>query len=274
MSPATRRSPFGKGGQKGDVGIHHLFLQPNTGYNNIVYQQNTFTNPKTRPHMTPIYEPPAPKYKDRHEAGKILAARLSDYRDKNPIVIAIPNGGVPVAAVIAEELDAELSLMIVRKLQVPDNPEAGFGALTSDGLLLLNRPLMANLGLTEDDSARQKEKALASIRSRQAFFGKWAEPPALNGRTVVLVDDGLASGFTMQAAVKSAKNQGAGHIVVAIPTASLSAHRLLEPEVDRIICPDLPRSRMFAVANAYRNWYDLDEQEVLNILEKLAESRG
>jgi predicted phosphoribosyltransferase len=224
--------------------------------------------------MTPIYEHPVPKYKDRREAGTILASRLSDYRPKEPIILAIPNGGVPVAAVIAEGLDAELSLMIVRKLQLPDNPEAGFGALTSDGLLLLNRPLMANLGLTEDNIARQKEKALASIRSRQEFFGKWAEPPSLDRRTVILVDDGLASGFTMQAAVQSVKSQKAGHIVVAVPTASLSAHRRLEPEVDLIICPDLPRTRIFAVANAYREWYDLDESEALENLERLKKKYG
>ena len=179
-----------------------------------------------------------------------------------------------MAAVIADELDAELYLMIVRKLQIPDNPEAGFGALTPDEVLLLNRPLMANLGLTEDDILRQKEKALASIRSRREHFGKWAEPPSLDGRTVVLVDDGLASGFTMEAAVKSTKNRRAGHIVVAIPTASLSAHRRLEPEVDRIVCPDIPRSRIFAVANAYRNWYDVEEREALDILERLEERRG
>ena len=122
--------------------------------------------------MPPIYESSTPKYRDRREAGKVLASRLSDYRDKAPIVLAIPNGGVPVAAVIAEELDAEIYLMIVRKLQIPDNPEAGFGALTFDGLVLLNRPLMANLGLTEEDISTQKEKALASIHSRQEFFGK------------------------------------------------------------------------------------------------------
>jgi predicted phosphoribosyltransferase len=223
----------------------------------------------------PIFEAPAPAYRDREEAGRILSSRLSGYRDRHPTILAIPNGGVPVAAVIAEELDAELYLMIVRKLQIPDNPEAGFGALTSDGFLLLNGPLISHLGLSDDDILRQKEKALTSIHSRQQFFGKRAELPSLHGRMAVIVDDGLASGFTMEAAVKSARNRGATEILVAVPTASLSAYRRLEPEVDAIICPDLSRLRIFAVANAYQNWYDVGEEEVVGILENLQEkNRG
>ena len=215
----------------------------------------------------PIYEHPGPKYRDREEAGKVLSSRLLDYRNKDLTVLAIPNGGVPVAAVIAEELGAELYLMIVRKLQIPDNPEAGFGALTSDGFLLLNERLIKHLGLTEADILEQKEKALKSIRSRQEYFGKRAEPPSLNNRRAVIVDDGLASGFTMEAAVKSAKSQGAERIIIAVPTSSMSAYRRLESQVDKIICPDLSRLPIFAVANAYQNWYDLDEEEVLNLLE-------
>ena len=108
----------------------------------------------------PIYEYPGPKYRDREEAGEVLAGRLLHYRDKNLIILAIPNGGVPVGALIAEKLDAEIYLMIVRKLQIPDNPEAGFGAMTSDGSLFLNQPLIKQLGLTESDILSQKEKAL------------------------------------------------------------------------------------------------------------------
>lgn len=216
-----------------------------------------------------IHEYPGPKYRDREEAGRILASQLSDYRNKDLIILAIPNGGVPVAAIIAEELGAELHLMIVRKLQIPDNPEAGFGALTSDGSLLLNQRLIEHLGLTEADTKKQKEKALKSIRSRQKYFGERAEPPSLHGRTVVIVDDGLASGFTMEAAVQSAKNQGAERIIIAVPTSSMSAYRRLSSKADTIICPDISRLPIFAVANAYQNWYDLDEKEVLHLLENL-----
>jgi predicted phosphoribosyltransferase len=214
----------------------------------------------------PLFEDHASRYRDRAHAGRILASKLLDYRNNNLVVLAIPNGGVPVAAVIAEELHAELYLMIVRKLQIPDNPEAGFGALTSDGFLLFNQPLIKRLGLMEADITKQKEKALKSIRSRQEYFGKRAELPSLNDCTAILVDDGLASGFTMEAAVKSVKSKGADRIIIAVPTSSLTAYRRLESQVDKIICPDLSRLRVFAVANAYQYWYDLNEEEVLNLL--------
>ena len=217
----------------------------------------------------PAFEHHVPRYIDRAEAGRVLASRLLEFQDENPIVLAIPNGGVPVAVVIAGELGAELYLTIVRKLQIPDNPEAGFGALTSDGVLLLNRRLIERLSLTEADILKQKEKALRSIRTRQRYFGERAEPPSLKGRTVILVDDGLASGFTMEAAAESARSRGAERIVVAVPTSSMSAHRRLEPKADKIVCPDLSRLPIFAVADAYRNWYDVDEEEVLSVLEDL-----
>ena len=213
-----------------------------------------------------LYNYPDPKYKDREHAGRVLASRLIEYQDKDLVVLAIPNGGIPVGNIIAEKLGAEMYLMIVRKLQVPDNPEAGFGALTSEGFLLLNEPLIKRLGLMEEDILLQKEKALESIWSRQQFFGKRAKMPPLGDRTVVLVDDGLASGFTMGAAVESARNQGAKRIIIAVPTSSMTAFRRLESKVEKIICPDLSRTRIFAVANAYQDWYDLDQEEALSIL--------
>jgi predicted phosphoribosyltransferase len=219
--------------------------------------------------MAPFFEAPEPRYRDREHAGAVLAAKLEDIRSRSPLILAVPNGGVPVGAVIAEELGADLYLMLVRKLQIPDNPEAGFGAVTSDGFLLLNHALMERIGLNEADVQTQKERALESIRSRQAYFGDRAILPSLDGRVVILVDDGLASGFTMEAAVKSVRNRNAGEIVVAVPTASLAAHRRLENQVDRIVCPDVSRLRIFAVANAYENWYDLEEAEVLRILDNL-----
>jgi len=219
----------------------------------------------------PIYDYPGPRYQDREDAGRALASELLDYRDKNLVLLAIPNGGVPVAAVIAEQLGADLYLMIVRKLQIPDNPEAGFGALTSDGFLLLNHRLIKHLELKESDILKQKEKALKSVRSRQEYFGKRADLPSLNGRIVVVVDDGLASGFTMEAAIQSTREQGAERIIIAVPTSSMMAYRRLESLADRIICPDLSRLPIFAVADAYQNWYDIDENEVLDLLNRIAQ---
>jgi predicted phosphoribosyltransferase len=189
------------------------------------------------------------------------------------VILAIPNGGVPVACVLAEELGLDLRLILVRKLQIPYRPEAGFGAVAFDGSILLNHGLIGALGLTEPDISKQKEKALSSLASRRRKFGPWAELPSLRGRSVILVDDGLASGFTMEAAVKSVRVQGGQRVVVAVPTASMTAYRRLETQVERVLCPDLSRLRIFAVANAYENWYDLDDAEVIHLLEGLRGSR-
>jgi predicted phosphoribosyltransferase len=185
------------------------------------------------------------------------------------MVVAIPNGGIPVGAVIAETLGTELYLLLVRKLKIPDNPEAGFGAVANNGFVLLNENLVRRLRLTEREILRQKEEALKSIRAREAFFGALSKPPGMNGRKVVLVDDGLASGFTMEVAVRSAENQGAKEIIVAVPTSSMSAYQRLKPLVEDIICPDVSRSPVFAVANAYMHWYDLEEREALTLLQKV-----
>ncbi|RJP14869.1 MAG: phosphoribosyltransferase [Candidatus Abyssobacteria bacterium SURF_5] len=219
------------------------------------------------------FEVSAPKYRDRVEAGAILAQRLAQYRDEHPLVLSIPNGGVPVGAVIAERLNARLYLVIARKLQIPDNPEAGFGAITTDGNLILNHALMLHLGLREPQVQRQKERALAEARLKRELFGARADLPPMTGRIAVLVDDGLASGYTMEAAVESVKAHHAQRIIIAVPTSSSSAYRRLHPKVDRIFCPDLSRLPFFAVANAYEKWYDVGEDEVKRILEEL-EKKG
>ncbi|RLB05213.1 MAG: phosphoribosyltransferase [Deltaproteobacteria bacterium] len=220
-----------------------------------------------------FYEPPEPLYRDRQHAGSVLAERLEEFKIDDMAILAIPNGGVPVAIPIAIKLEAPLFLMIVRKLQFPDNPEAGFGALTSDGFLLLNERLVEYSGLTKADIEMQKKKAMASINKRLQFFGKWSQVDSLKDRSVVLVDDGLASGFTMLAAVRSARSQEARRIIVAVPTSSMSAFRRLEKEVDRVVCPHVSRLPVFAVADAYENWYDVDESEVRQMLEELERAK-
>ncbi len=220
-----------------------------------------------------LFEAPEPIYEDRKHAGEVLADRLKNLETNNTIILAIPNGGIPVAVPIAGKLGLPLRLMIVRKVQFPDNPEAGFGALTSDGFLLLNDKLLEYHRLSKEQIEAQKRKAMASIKKRLDFFGKYALAGSLTGRSVVLVDDGLASGFTMLAAVRSARAQDAEQVIVAVPTSSMSAFRRLEKEVDRIICPHVSRLPIFAVADAYRNWYDVEEMEAKLLLDELQGNR-
>jgi predicted phosphoribosyltransferase len=210
--------------------------------------------------------PIGPKYKDRQEAGALLAKRLLPYQHSRPVVLAIPNGGVAVAVPIAKELACPLHLMVVRKLQIPDNPEAGFGAVASDGTVLLNEPLVQRFNLRETIIERQKEGSLKTIRARTARYGPAAEFPQLKGMTTILVDDGLASGFTMEVAVTVVKRHGPRTVVVAVPTSSMSAFRRISPLVDNLLCPDVSRLPVFAVANAYGEWRDLEDEEIEDLL--------
>jgi len=207
-----------------------------------------------------------PSHKDRPEAGSVLAEKLLPYRQAQPVILAIPNGGVAVAVPIAKELACPLHLMVVRKLQIPDNPEAGFGAVASDGTLLLNEPLVRRLDLSEKIIERQKQRALTTIKARLVRYGQAADFPQLKGMTAILVDDGLASGFTMEAAVIVVKRHGPKAVIVAVPTSSISAYRRISPLVDQLLCPDVSRLPIFAVANAYREWRDLEDEEIEHLL--------
>ena len=215
-----------------------------------------------------------PKYADREEAGRVLAEKLESYINDRPVILAIPNGGVAVGLPVARGLHCSLHLIIVRKLQIPDNPEAGFGSVASDGTLLLNDALVRRLGLTEETIAAQKEKALRSIRERLGRYGDFATFPHLKASTVILIDDGLASGLTMEAAVKVVRRYEPAKVVVAVPTSSMNAFRRLSPIVDKVVCPDVSRLPVFAVADAYKRWRDLDDAEVIGLLEENGAGKG
>ncbi len=206
---------------------------------------------------------------DRAHAGRLLAERLLNYRGREVALFAIPAGGVPVAAEIARRLELPLDLIIVRKIQLPWTTEAGFGALNPAGEAILNEDLLARITLSQEDIASQTEKAAASMRRREERLRNGQPYPQLAGRTVIIVDDGLASGFTMRAAVQFLKSRGAGQIIVAVPTGSERTVQDLLPLVDELVCLNVRGGWSFAVADAYKNWYDLDEGEVLEILASL-----
>lgn len=213
-------------------------------------------------------------FKDRFHAGDLLAEKLRKYAGKgNVIVLAIPAGGVPVGYMVAKELRVPVEVAVVRKVQIPWNTEAGFGALTWDGEKVVNDYLVRRLGLTEKMIEESISKTKRIIRERLREFRADRPMPDLRGKSVILADDGLASGFTMLAAVKSVKKDKARRIVVAVPTASLGAIELLSTEVDEIVCLNVRSGPIFAVADAYRNWYDLADEEVTEILEKAEKLR-
>jgi len=208
-------------------------------------------------------------FRDRGDAGAQLAARLKDYQGRQAHLYAIPAGGVPVAAPIARLLALPLDLIIVRKIQLPWTTEAGFGALDPDGRALFNEDLLQAVSLTPAEIDTQVQKTLASLRDREARLRAGRPYPHLQGRPAIIVDDGLASGYTMRAALQFLQGKGAGDLVVAVPTGSERTVGALIPLVDTLVCLNVRRGLSFAVAEAYENWYDVQEREVAAILESL-----
>ncbi|MGB5159416.1 phosphoribosyltransferase [Desulfobacterium sp. N47] len=208
-------------------------------------------------------------FKDRTDAGKRLATALSGYKHGENIVFAIPRGGVPVAAEVAAALKTTLDIIVVRKIPIPHNTEAGYGAVTEDGSLVLNEPMVKYLGLTMPEITRQSEAVRNEIIRRNRLCREILPPSRVEGRTAIVIDDGLASGYTMLAAIQSLRNRKASEVVVAVPVASGTAYDLVGSAADKLICLKVARTDYFAVASYYLNWYDLDDEEVLQYLKLL-----
>ena len=206
-------------------------------------------------------------FSDRHDAGRQLGAFLKTLPAlRDPLVLAIPAGGVPIGREVAGALGAPLSLAIVRKIRIPGTTESGFGAVTWDGQVLINENLRAALALPKAEVDRAIADTRENVNERVDRFTKGQAIPSPAGKTVILTDDGLASGFTMLAAVQSIRRKRPARIIVAVPTASATAVRLVSGQVDHLVCLNIRSSRMFAVADAYEQWYDLDDREVLEEL--------
>jgi len=227
---------------------------------------NPHGNSVTKLKEDPLLRDMVSVFKDRREAGKRLAEYLVGYRDTDGIVLALPSGGVPVATEIASALDLPLDLLIVRKLQIPDNPEAGFGAMGPDGEVLLNEGLMKHLRLTAEEIGMQTEKTQAIIEKRNRIFRKGRAFPSARDKIAIVVDDGLASGYTMLSAVRFLRRMSPQKLVAAVPTGSKKTVEALLPEVDELFCLNVRSGPFFAVAGAYRNWHDLTDEEVLSLI--------
>jgi len=209
-------------------------------------------------------------FKDRTEAGRLLAEKLSPSLSPDALVFAVPAGGVPVALEIVRKLNLPLDLMIVRKVQIPGNPEAGFGAVGLDGEVILNQDLLNRLRLTEEEIEEQVQKTKKVVEERNRVFRRGRIFPEVIDKTAILVDDGLASGFTMAEAVSFLKRKKARKIIVAVPTAPEETVKRLLPAVDEIYVLNIRTSFSFAVAEAYQDWYDLGDEEVLTLLKEAA----
>lgn len=213
-------------------------------------------------------------FADRNAAGQRLAEMLQDFRDQPFRLLAIPAGGIPVAAAIARAFAVPLELIIVRKIQLPWTTEAGFGALDPDGQPMFNEPLVSRLALTPEQIDAQIAKTLANLKEREAHLRGGRPYPDLTGETVLIVDDGLASGYTMRAALRFLRGKGAARLVVAVPTASERTAQAILSLADLLVCPNIRGGLSFAVADAYVNWYDVEEPEVLDLLAALGQPQA
>lgn len=210
-------------------------------------------------------------YQDRGDAGRRLAELLKGYRGRRVVVLAVPRGGVPVAVEVAEELDAPLDVVIPRKLAIPSDPEAGYGAVTEDGTLVLNDEIVQQLRLNRSQIEEQAERVRSEVQRRSEAYRGGREPAAVSGKTAIIVDDGLATGYTMMAAVKSMERSGAAAVIAAAPVGTGHAVALIRPMVSELVCPIVSHAMMFAVAGYYHNWHDLDDGEVLGYLDRWRE---
>jgi predicted phosphoribosyltransferase len=210
-------------------------------------------------------------FSDRHDAGRKLALLIKQViQDYDQIMVcAIPAGGVPVGAEVALALGVPFGLAIVRKVRIPGNPEAGFGAVTWDGDVVINDRLVKALGLTKTQIDNAIAKTKHNVIERVKKFTGGRPFPDVSGKMIIVTDDGLASGFTMLAAARGFSALHPAGITVAVPTASASAVNLVAASVDRIICANIRTGPVFAVADAYRNWYDLEDVEVLQELKRV-----
>lgn len=206
------------------------------------------------------------RYADRHAAGRRLAADLTDLAQERPVVVALPRGGVPVAAEVARALGAPLEILAVLKLGAPGNPELAVGAVAEDGTRVLDPRSAGRLGITEAMLDEMLERDSSELRRRVACYRGAREPIALLGRTVIVVDDGLATGLTVLAALRALRRRSPGRLVVAVPVGSSESLSMLAREADLLVCSMIPK-RLRGVGRWYRDFAPVSDDQVIDALE-------
>jgi predicted phosphoribosyltransferase len=214
------------------------------------------------------------RFRDRRHAGEILGWRLVEAgileRFPEPrVVLGLPRGGVPVAGEVARILAAPLDVFLVRKLGVPGHEELAMGAIASGGTRVLNRPVIDRLGVTPEELEAVARAEAAELRRREQAYRGDRPPVPVAGATVVLVDDGLATGASMRAALGALRGRDPAAIVVAVPVGSIDTCRALRDEAEEVVCVRLPE-RFLAVGQAYEDFSPTTDEEVQAVLKTLA----
>jgi predicted phosphoribosyltransferase len=208
------------------------------------------------------------RFNDRRDAGRELAERLSHYAGRDDVVVlGLPRGGVPVAFEVARALAAPLDVFLVRKLGLPGHEELAMGAIASGGVRVLNDDVVSATGIPEAQIAQVAARELEQLRRQEHAYRGDRPPLDVRGRVAILVDDGLATGATMRAAIAALRDQGAGAIVVAVPTAPGETCEALRREVDEVVCARTP-DPFTAVGLWYRDFTPVSDEEVRDLLEQ------
>lgn len=214
------------------------------------------------------YPREAPVFENRYDAGRQLAEKLGEYKGQPALVLAIPNGGLPVALQVALALGVDLDVVISRKLPIPLRPEGGFGAIADDGAVILNEAVVKEVGLTPEQINYQVSQVRVDIRQRSLLYRENRPLFIVSGKTVIIIDDGLASGYTMMAAVESVRRRRPRQVVVAVPAASAMALKQLEKVADRVVTCVTGFMPKFYVSDFYRYWHVLSDDEGLKCLKE------
>ena len=208
-------------------------------------------------------------FRDREDAARQLAATLHDYRFKHPLVLAIPRGGVVTGAVLAREIGAELDVMLSRKLRAPDQPELAIGAISETGEVYVNEDAAEAAGVTDEYFHREKEYQSAIIADRKRRVRRVRPEASVTGRSVIITDDGIATGSTMMAALQTVRSHQPAELIVAVPVAPTDRIHDLEQHCDKVVC--LLRARQFcAVGQFYENFPTVEDEQFLEILREFA----
>ncbi len=208
-------------------------------------------------------------FRDREDAGRRLAGELQAYVGLRPLVLAIPRGGVPVGFRLAEGLGADFDILITRKIPIPWEPEAGFGAVGPDGEFVLSDSLIDGLGLSTKEIQTLAQTTFDEVRRREAILRRNRPRPSVRDRHVILVDDGLATGYTMSAALEWVRRGAPKELVVAVPCSSSSAIEVVSGLADTVVAMEVSHEPFFAVASFYERWTDLTDEEILPYLKDL-----
>ncbi len=204
-------------------------------------------------------------FRDREQAGQQLASSLEKYRDKNPLILGIPRGGVVVAYQVAKVLKAQLDVIVARKLGAPSQPEFAIGAIAPNGIRVLNKESVHYFGLSKQDIENLVARQQQEMERRIQLYRSGREDLDVEDRIVIVIDDGLATGLTAIAAVRSVKKGGAKQIILAVPVCAADTFRNMQQEADEVICLSVPEY-FDAVGRFYQDFPQTTDDEVITLL--------